>query len=325
MVMQSSRHWARIGESSFVLGMWLLYGVHRVLGRLPFRLCLYPVVVWYWATRPLARRSSLEYLARLQAAHGSVCAPGVQPGLRHSLRHFLSFAETILDKMLAVSGRYRFEDVRFSGLEPVQALMARGKGGVFVTAHVGCLELCRALADRSPGLHLNVLVHTRHAERFNAMLRRLDPRSGVQLLQVSEFDASTAALLAQKLKVGEFVAIAGDRVPVTRSKIARVPFLGHEADFPVGPYVLAALLQCPLILLGCVREGRAHTVNFELLAEHVVLPRGERDAALAAYAAEFAQRLERLLQRAPYEWFNFFSFWAPMQPAPPVHEQRTAH
>jgi predicted LPLAT superfamily acyltransferase len=53
-------HWARVGESSFVLGMWLLYGVHRLLGRLPFRLCLYPVVLWYWATRPLGRRAPLQ-------------------------------------------------------------------------------------------------------------------------------------------------------------------------------------------------------------------------------------------------------------------------
>ncbi|MBK1612128.1 acyltransferase [Rubrivivax gelatinosus] len=311
MTTRAAPHWARIGESSFVFGMWLLYGVHRTLGRLPFRLCLYPVVAWYWATRPLARRSSLEYLRRLQAAHGGVCAPGREPGLGHSLRHFLSFAETILDKLLAFSGRYPFDAVRLAGLEAMQAMIARGQGGIFVTAHVGCLELCRALADRCPGLQLTLLVHTRHAERFNAMLRRLDPGSRIELLQVTEVDPATAALLARKVEAGGFVAIAGDRVPVMRSKVVRVPFLGHDADFPVGPYVLAALLKCPLVLLGCVREGRAHAVGFELLAERVELPRGRRDAALAAYAAAFAGRLERLLQRAPYDWFNFYPFWAP--------------
>jgi predicted LPLAT superfamily acyltransferase len=311
-------HWARIGESSFVLGMWLLYGVHRLLGRLPFRLCLYPVVAWYWATRPLARRSSLEYLRRVQASQGGICAPGAEPGLRHSLRHFLSFAETILDKMLAFSGRYPFDAVRVSGLEPMLAMTARGQGAIIVTAHVGCLELCRALADRVPGLRLTLLVHTRHAERFNAMLRRLDPDSRVELLQVTEVDAATAAVLARKVEAGGFVAIAGDRVPVTRSKVVRVPFLGRPADFPVGPYVLAALLKCPLVLLGCVREGHAHAVGFELLADRVELPRGRRDAALAEQAALFAGRLERLLARAPYDWFNFYPFWAPADGARPT-------
>ena len=27
------------------------------------------------------------------------------------------------------------------------------------------------------------------------------------------------------------------------------------------------------------------------------------------HAAHFARRLESLLGRAPYEWFNFFEFW----------------
>ena len=318
-------HWARIGESSFVLGMWLLYGVHRLLGRLPFRLCLYPVVLWYWATRPLARRSSLEYLWRMQAAYpGVVCAAGTAPGWRHSVRHFISFAETILDKMLAFSGRYRFERVRWQGLEPMLEMIERRQGGVFITAHVGCLELCRALADRCPGLKLNVLVHTAHAERFNAMLRRLDPDSRVRLLQVTDVDAAAAEALAQRVEAGELVAIAGDRVPVRQSKVTHAPFLGHEAAFPVGPYVLAALLKCPLVLLGCVREGDAHVVRFEPLAARVELPRGRRDAAIAQHAASFAQRLERLLQRAPYDWFNFFPFWAPSATLPPVPHERIA-
>ena len=43
----SRRHWAELGETTFVAGTWFLYAVHRWLGRTPFRLCLYPVVlVW---------------------------------------------------------------------------------------------------------------------------------------------------------------------------------------------------------------------------------------------------------------------------------------
>ena len=51
------RHWSSIGEETFVGGMWLLYGLFRVGGRLPFRLVLYPVVLWYWAANRGARTS----------------------------------------------------------------------------------------------------------------------------------------------------------------------------------------------------------------------------------------------------------------------------
>jgi len=153
-------------------------------------------------------------------------------------------------------------------------------------------------------------VHTRHAERFNAILKRLNPASRVELLQVTDVDASTAVELERRVRAGEFVAIAGDRVPVGSGRTATVPFLGAPAKFPVGAYVLSSLLACPLLMLGCVRADKGHVVRFDLLAEQLTLPRMRRDEALRQWTALFAQRLEALLVRAPYDWFNFYLFWA---------------
>jgi len=304
--MEAVRHWASIGENTFVAGIRVLWAVHRVLGRLPFRLCLYPVVLGYWLASGLARRSSLQYLQRMEAAHGVL---GHAPGWRDTLRHFFSFAETLLDKLLAISGRYRFEQVRVEGRELLQAQARSGRGALIVTAHVGCLELCRALGEQDGGFGLTVLVHTLHAQRFNALLQRLDPGSKVRLLQVTEVDASTAVLLQECIERGELVAIVGDRVPVRHSKTVSVPFLGVEAPFPVGAYVLAALLRCPLFFMGCVRQPGGHLVRFEQLAEAVTLPRKDREAALRSLAVAYVQRLEALVLRSPFDWFNFFPFW----------------
>ena len=302
------RHWAAIGEETFVGGMWLLYVLFRVGGRLPFRFVLYPVVMWYWAIHRPAREASLEYLQRLEASTGAL---GHAPGWRDTLRHFLSFAETILDKMLAVGGRYKLDTIRFRGREQIDAMVRARQGGLLVTAHVGCLEMCQASADSTPGMKLTVLVHTVHAEQFNRMLERLSPGRDISLMQVTEISPATAVLLAERVERGEFVAIAGDRVPIMagRASAVQVPFLGHVAPFPTGAYMLASLLKCPLFALGCIRQGRAHEVEFRKMTDRVVLPRADRLAACEAYASDFAAGLERLLARAPYEWFNFFSFW----------------
>jgi predicted LPLAT superfamily acyltransferase len=305
-----SVHWARIGESTFAAGIWFLYGVHALVGRRVLRVLLWPVVLFYAASQPRARRASLEYLRRMQQAHGVI---GAQPGLRHWLRHLMSFAETLVDKLLATSGRYAFANVRLEGQEQVDALLAQGRGALLVTAHVGCLELCQAIAARMPALRLTVLVHTRHAQRFNAILRRLNPENRVELLQVMDVNAATAVELERRVRAGEFVAIAGDRVPVDGGRTATVPFLGAPAAFPIGAYVLASLLACPLLMLGCVREGGGHVVRFEALAERLQLPRAGREQALRQWTALFAQRLEALLVRAPYDWFNFFPFWNPVE------------
>jgi len=318
------RHWSAIGEETFVGGMWLLYGLFRLGGRLPFRLVLYPVVFWYWLANRRARGASLEYLRRLQAATGAL---GHVPGWRDTLRHFLSFADTILDKMLAVGGHYRFDRVRYVGGEAIDALVRSGQGALLVTAHMGCLEMCQASADAVRGMKLTVLVHTVHAERFNRMLERLSPGRSISLMQVTEITPATAVVLAERVARGEFIAIAGDRVPVTagRASAVSVPFLGHAAPFPTGAYMLGALLKCPLLSIGCIRQGDHHEVVFERLAERVVLQRADRLAGCRVLAEEFALGLERLLVRAPFEWFNFFSFWdqpgaVPETPTPERHD-----
>ncbi|MES2933033.1 MAG: acyltransferase, partial [Pseudomonadota bacterium] len=99
------------------------------------------------------------------------------------------------------------------------------------------------------------------------------------------------------------------QLPVFASQTVKTDFLGHSAHFPVGPYVMAHLLKCPMILLGCIHEGQGYSINFQLLAERVELPRAHRVEALAVYAAQYAAAVTGLLRRSPYDWFNFFPFW----------------
>ena len=90
----------------------------------------------------------------------------------------------------------------------------------------------------------------------------------------------------------------------------RVPFLGAPARFPVGPYVLTSLIGCPLYAMGCVRTARGYLLRFTELAAEVRLPRAQREATLTALVTSYAAWLEALLQTSPYDWFNFYDFWA---------------
>lgn len=295
-----TRHWAAINEASFVAGMRLLFWVCRVFGRWPFRVVLYPVLLWYVATQGRARRVSSDYLRRV----------GAPAGLLGVLRHFGAFAEAILDKMLLWGGLFDFERVRVHGAEPLMQRIRERKGALLVCSHLGNLDLCRALSLRTPGLKITVLVHTRHAEAFNNMLAKLDPRSQLNLMQVTEMTPAMAMALSERIAQGEFVVIAGDRVPVSNNpRVALAPFLGQTAAFPVGPYVMASVLGCPLYTMFATRQGAHYQLHFERLRESVSLPRRERDAALAELAGDYAARLERHVRRAPLEWFNFYDFW----------------
>jgi predicted LPLAT superfamily acyltransferase len=298
-------HWAEIGETTSVVGIRLLCAIHRALGRRVFRLCALPAVYVHWLFNARARRASLQYLRRLHVHTGVFTG---MPGWRQSLCHFRVFADTLLDKLLALSGQYPLDKVRVSR-DNMLDLLRQGRGAVILTAHLGCLELCQALAEEVPGLRMTMLVHTRHAERFNHLMARWPGNDKIRLMQVEAIDVAVAAQLGEYVERGEFIAITGDRMPIQGSRYVYADFLGQPAPFPIGAYVLAAALRCPLATMACVHEGEGYALRFETFAERVELPRAARDAALAGHAARFARWLETQLRAAPYDWFNFFAFW----------------
>ncbi|HVL08575.1 MAG TPA: acyltransferase, partial [Burkholderiaceae bacterium] len=201
-------------------------------------------------------------------------------------------------------------DTVFFGEQQLDDDIAKRRGGLLICSHFGNLELCRVLARQRPGMTLTVLVHTKHAQKFNQLLAQLDPDSQLNLLQVTEMSPATAMLLQERVARGEFVVIAGDRVPVTPgSRICEALFLGEKAPFPIGPYVLAGLLQCPVYLLFSMRIGHRSEIHFERLREVVRLPRKQRAEALAPLVQDYAARLEHFCLRAPFQWFNFYDFW----------------
>ena len=303
-------HWAEIREAGFIGGMRFLFWVYRFGGAWLFRSFLFFVMLWFFATRPLARRASLEYLTRLYQESGGMTPA---PNWRNSFRHFMSFAETILDKLLAFDPRREPPPCRVSGAEHVQPLFDAGRGALMITAHLGNVELCRRLAQEHVKVRVTVLMHTQNAQAFNQILRTLNPAMEVDILQVANLDIATAVLLSERIEAGGLVVIAGDRVPITPltpdSATFALPFLGAPAHFPLGPYILAAALGCPVLTLFGTHSAEGFTVTVRPLAERIVLPRRERQRAVIPYLSAYVATLTEECRKNPLQWFNFFPFW----------------
>lgn len=302
------RHWAHIGEVTVAWGIRLLFLVHRLLGQGVFRLVAYPTVLFYMLRHPRAYAASRDYLARLsRLEHGD----GRAATMRRSWQHFAAFAQSILDKLRVWAGQLPTDDIAMHGYPAIRDAVDAGQGGVIFVSHLGNAEVCRALTHLRARARLTVLVHTKHAEAFNALLADLNPASALQLVQVTDISADTVLQLRERIERGELVVIACDRVPVREGgRVAVVDFLGAPARFPVGPYVLASLLQCPVYLMFCLLEAGRYHVYFERFAESIVLPRHGREERLRRCAAHYADRLAHHCRRAPLQWFNFYDFWA---------------
>ncbi|MCL1861541.1 MAG: acyltransferase [Proteobacteria bacterium] len=301
-------HWAQMQEAGSLAGMRFMLRIYRICGRWPFRFFLFFVLLWFYARRRVAREASREYLQRLYGFSNGATPP---PTSRNVFRHFLSYSEIILDKLLAVSSFEPLGECHVDGIEYIEPLFEQKRSAVFVTAHIGNIELCRKLSERY-GIRLTVLMHTKNAARFTRMMKEVDPNYEVNLIQVDGFSIETAIELKQRIDAGGFIVIAGDRVPVSNATATvRVPFLGADASFPISPYVLAATLQCPLLAVFGIRRPDGFAITLRQIAESISLPRRGRETAVVPHAAAFAELLETECLKAPFQWSNFYPFWTP--------------
>ncbi|TNF35216.1 MAG: glycosyltransferase family 2 protein [Gammaproteobacteria bacterium] len=297
-----AHHWSEQEERGSYLGMRFSIACYRLFGRRAMNALLVLIVSYFFLTNRPARQASRQYLQRL-------AEPGYEPTLWHSFRHFLAFGESIVDRLAVWSGDIQRSDTDFRSRETLLAQARSGRGGILLTSHLGAVDICRGIADET-SIKLNVLVFDRNARQINRALQHANPRSTLELIPIDRIGPDTAILLSEKIARGEFVAIAADRTsPASAHRVSQVPFLGFPAPFPQGPFILAALLECPVYLLFALKHGKQYRISLEPFADILPLPRRERAVLLERYAARYAERLAAHCRRTPYQWFNFHDVW----------------
>lgn len=303
------RHWGNLKESGTVRGILFLHWVHRVFGRGVFSVLLYPVTVYFFIFRPVARKASYDFLRTHARAYPEYWSR--QPDFRDVLRHFYAFGQSVLDKALAWGVPMHESEFDIANEAQLADFMAKESGQLIIGSHLGNLEYCRGFVQRYKQKTINALVYDQHAANFVNVMQSLYPASRIHIYQVNDLDIPLILNLKAKIEAGEWLFIAGDRIPLSgEARTVPVTFLQREAQLPIGPYMLAKVLQCEVQLMFSYRRHKK--VYFELVpfAERITLPRKGSDAAVRVYAQQYATALERQCARAPLQWFNFYPYWS---------------
>ncbi len=301
------RQWAEENERGAGWGPSLMAFIYRWLGRTVCLIVLVPVIGYFYVAGAKQRRASLDYLRRVWRVQGRKDTPNHW----HALQHFFAFGESLIDKFGAWIGRIDRRDVDAIDGGAFEAMRDDKRGTLIISAHIGATEIVRAIASRHQKRRITIVLHTAHAKNYNDMIKRFAPKSQVSLVQAAEFDVGMAMALSAAIGRGEWVVIMGDRMPVKRSERGVVvQFLGAPAQMPQGPFILAAALRCPVYTLFCTKLNGRHRVQVSLMTDGVALPRRDREAALQALVQRYANALEEIVLGAPYQWFNFYDYWA---------------
>lgn len=302
-----SRHWADQAERGNIRLMRLTAWAASKLGRRTVAPLVWVVVLYFYLFGRQARRSIVQYQHKLNAATAS---NALIPARAPVYRQFLAFADALLDKLDAWQGKIHIHDLDIIDTAGLHAQMGVGRGQILVGAHLGNMEVCRAMAQQKTKVVLNILVHHKHAEQFNQLLHEAG-NSHLRLFQVSELNTATMLQLSERIEQGEWLAIAGDRIPLSGARTVDVDFLQDTAPVPQGPWLLAGLLHCPVNLIFCTKHNGRFRVTLERLADTVSWTRATRTQQIQHHAQAYANRLAAHCRQAPLQWFNFYPFWSP--------------
>lgn len=274
--------------------IWLCLTVGRRLARL----ILYGITLYFVLSAPRARAASAQFLARVRNRAAGPLA---------IYRHFFTFSTVVMDRLFFLADRTEQLSVAFHGVETFDALRATNRGFLLASAHFGSFEALRVLGISGRKLPVKALMHTDTSSQLNELLSSFNPAVTDSVIPLGK----PGAMLEVKewLEKGGIIGILADRI-TDGEKLTAIDFLGAPAPFPLGPWLLAGMLNVPVLLCFAVYRGKGHyDIYFEMLTEALATKRRDRHAAAERLAALYADRLAHYCRLAPYNWFNLFDFW----------------
>jgi predicted LPLAT superfamily acyltransferase len=297
--------WFQIQEVGSLWGLKLMLFTYRFIGRKMAYWLLYPIVSYFYLFIGKARRASKKYFETLNSY-----SKNTTHGKKSNFKHFLEFSSAALDKLSVWNNDVTMAQIDFPNAEAFRQLGRAKQGAVILTAHLGNIEIARALSRFEPDVKINALVFSQNAVKFNAVLEKVNPQCKLNVIEVSETDIHLAMLLKQKIDDGEFIVIVADRISTTHpERCSTANFLGKPARFPQGPFILAGLMHCPIYFMLCVKDENKFKIIFNLFAESIIIQRKYRQSEFAHYTQKYADLLSDYCEKYPNQWFNFFDFW----------------
>lgn len=271
------------------------------LGRPVSRCILHVIGIYYFLFAPAARRAMRGYLERA-LLH--------RPRARDRMRQIMTFATCIHDRLYLLARRAELFSVTLEGEEVVRQAVGGGPT-LLMGAHMGNFEVLRLIGRRYSGFEVSMAMYEDNARKLNSILGHIAGAAGEapEIIPVGRVDSMLK--LRDSLHSGRLVGVLADRLFGNEPTVT-VNFLGAPARFPSSPMRLAAMLRCRVIfMLGLYRGANRYHVVFASLADFSQIERPARAAAVESGVHRYVALLEQHCRTDPYNWFNFYDFWAP--------------
>lgn len=259
--------------------------------------------------------STAYFVLNFVAFYFVVFAPKATKGIYHFYRQRLNysafksavsvyknytlFGKTIIDKVAIGSGQRDKFTYTFDGENHLTEISKTG--GIVFSAHLGNWEIAGHLLDQRIS-KTNILMYAEEHEKIKAHLEHVQSENKVNVIAMKN-DFSHIFKLKTALRDKELICVHGDRF-LEGSRVVRVPFMGKEASFPLGPFLLASKLNVPIAITFAIRDEKSRAYY---LSSTPNLMAGQPPETILKH---YVETLERKLIENPLQWFNYYDFWS---------------
>ncbi|MBM9519747.1 lysophospholipid acyltransferase family protein [Desulforhopalus vacuolatus] len=283
------------------LGHWFFYMAIRCGGYLGGRILLIPVLSCYVLCSRKIHQTLSHYLVKRFPE-------------MNRFQYFISTCRIVAHFGTVLVEQAWLEICKTASLQEDPAdhhefelAVAKGKGAVLLMAHVGNWQaVLSQLNTISAHIHILMNMNEQAAVKHYFELQNKD-----KPFTVIDINGPCGGILtaAAALRKGDLVVIMGDRL-TTGHPVSGI-FLNTPVRLPTAAYMLAATAEAPVIVILAANTGGKH---FQIRIWDCFYPeykgRDSREDMLQECAGRYLKALESYLQEYPFQWYNFYNFWA---------------
>ncbi|GHU13528.1 hypothetical protein FACS189449_08990 [Alphaproteobacteria bacterium] len=283
----------------------ILWHIYKILNKKFFKIILWPIVLFVYIFAKSQRKSSERYIQKL---HDEQQRRGLTPSNITPLKHFMAFAESVVDKIEAYSPLEKSVTFKYDEADDSRLflkLLDDEKGVFIITSHLGSTEVLQGIKskNRLPHTRIHAFMQTEQSPIFfDFIKKKISEEKNFVLHSIADLDISTSIEIKEKLQNGSLVMITGDRTSAKYPKQSfSKKFLGEYMNFPKGVFKFAQLMESPVFFMICVKNSESEYLIY--LKAH--RQNDDKKTNLEEMKNSYVSFLEEKTLRHPAQWFNF--------------------
>lgn len=220
-------------------------------------------------------------------------------------KSYYRFGQILIDKVAIGSGLTKKYKFKFDNYEKFLEILNDNKGAIIVGAHVGNWEIGTPFFDEY-GKKINIVLYDAEHRRIKEILEKNKGAIDYKIIAVNYDNLEHIFNIKAALDNNEYVCFQGDRY-VKQEKLLATSFMGKEAKFPAGLFILASRMKVPVVFYFAMREPHK-TYRFHFyMAQPVARKAGVKPEQ--ELLEQYTHTLEHILNKYPEQWFNYYKFW----------------